>query len=170
MFYLYCPRCGSAYAEQTSDEAFFCSACNFALFRNSKPTASILLIHNGKVLLGKRGHEPQKGVWDVIGGFLNLGEHPEDGAKREAREETGYDIEIESLLGMFMDTYDYERTGDVTLNICYIASISAGEPKPGDDIAELGWFNSNELPQPIAFKNGQDMLDAWVKKIQASKK
>lgn len=162
--YKYCPKCGASYDRSENYAALHCTKCDFTFYINSKPTASTLIIENGKVLLGKRAMEPSKGKWDVIGGFLNFGEHPEDGARREAKEETGYDIQIEGTLGCFMDTY--EPTGDATLNICYLAKIIDGTPKPGDDIQELQWFSSTTLPQDLAFKNGSDMLSSWVKIVK----
>ncbi|MDD4902778.1 MAG: NUDIX hydrolase [Patescibacteria group bacterium] len=119
-----------------------------------------MIIDGDKVLLGKRCIEPEKGKWDVIGGFLEYGEHPEAGARREAREETGFDIEIEKLLGIYMDIYGPEKYS--TLNICYIAKIVSGEVKPGDDIEELKWFSASELPE-VAFQNGKDMLRDWLR-------
>jgi len=47
------------------------------------------VVKGGRLLLVKRGVEPYKGCWDIPGGFLEAGEHPEDGAVREGQEETG---------------------------------------------------------------------------------
>ncbi len=163
MIYSYCPKCGNKYNQQTEQNKFTCSACSFVFYLNSKPTASTIIVSGNKILLGKRRIEPSKGKWDVIGGFLDLGEQPEDGAKREAKEETGLDVEIEGCLGFFIDTY--ETTGDKTLNICFVAKVLSGEATPGDDIEELAWFATHELPKDIAFQNGQDMLNAYLKKM-----
>ena len=158
--YEYCPKCGAKYQSQTSQN-LTCSNCNYVFYQNSKPTASTLIINeNNEVLLGKRAIDPSKGMWDVIGGFLNNGESPESGAIREAKEEAGVVVEIEKFIGIFMDTYgdsDY-----FTLNICYTAKIIDGELKAGDDIDELKWFSANELPDQIAYANGKKMLDAWL--------
>jgi len=162
MQYSYCPKCGAKYGEQNKPNQFACRQCGFVFYVNSKPTASTLIIKDSKVLLGKRVIEPAKGMWDVIGGFLDLGELPEDGAKREAKEETGLDVKIESLVGFFVDTYG--DTGDVTLNIYYTASVVGGEMRAQDDVEELRWFTIDEIPKEIAFKNSRDMLDVWLAK------
>lgn len=159
MIYEFCPKCGSKHFEQQSNK-FVCSDCSFVLYLNPKPTASALIVDGGKVLLGKRHSEPEKGKWDVIGGFLEYGEHPEKAVRREAREETGFDIEIEKSLGIYMDSYGPEKYS--TLNICYIAKIVGGEAKPGDDIEELKWFTADELPE-VAFQNGKDMIGDWLR-------
>lgn len=152
----FCPKCGQKYAPQTNIN-LVCEACKFVFYQNSKPTASTLIINDqNQVLLGKRAIEPGKGKWDVIGGFLELGETPEAGAIREAKEEAGVDVQIESYVGIFMDSYS--DWGIFTLNIGYTAKIIAGELKPGDDIAELAWFNLDNLPTEIAYDNGKAML------------
>lgn len=134
MNYKYCPVCGSKLNKVMKDERprLECPQCKFIFYQNSKPTASALIIKDGKVLLGKRRSEPSKGKWDAIGGFLDLGEHPTDGMKREAREETGLDVEILDMLDFVIDTYG--EGGDSTLNITYIAKPVGGLEKPGDDI------------------------------------
>lgn len=157
----FCPKCGHRYSDQKNPYALACPGCGFTLYSNSKPTASALIVRGKKILLGKRSIEPAKGEWDVIGGFLNFGEHPEDGVRREVKEETGLDITIDKFFGFFMDTYG--DTGDATLNICFVVTPISNAMVPGDDIEELQWFAPQAIPKQIAFKNGQDMIDAWLK-------
>lgn len=126
---------------------------------NSKPAASVLILDGEKILLGKRSIEPSKGKWDIIGGFLNYGEHPHEGAIREAKEESGLDIEITGYIGTFMDVYGENQ--EATLNMGFTSRIAGGEMLPNDDIAELKWFSAHHLPSDIAFENGKRMLDAW---------
>lgn len=163
--YEYCPKCGVRYLSQTSQN-LTCSSCKYIFYQNSKPTASTLIINeDNEVLLGKRSIDPSKGKWDVIGGFLNLGESPEAGALREAKEEAGVDVQVEKFIGIFMDTYG--DTGYSTLNICYTAKIIGGKLKAGDDIDELKWFSASELPAEIAYDNGKEMLSAWRATLSA---
>ena len=166
MDYKYCPRCGSQYDKRVGLQNYACSNCKSVIYLNSKPTASAIIADGDSILLGKRRIEPSKGKWDVIGGFLNLGERPEDGAKREAKEETGLNIELERMLGFFMDTY--ETTGDKTLNICFVARVNGGVLKPGDDINELRWFSVDQIPKDLAFKNGVDMVNVWRKALKSN--
>ena len=53
---------------------------------------------DGKVLLIRRKFEPNKGRWAPPGGLLELGEDPEEAARREVREELGLEVEVEGLL------------------------------------------------------------------------
>jgi 8-oxo-dGTP diphosphatase len=133
-----------------------CENCRETYYRNAKPCGSILPIKNGKVLLARRGAEPYKGAFDIIGGFLNEDEHPEHGALREAYEETGLTMKISELLGMYIDQYGTE--GDYTLNIHYIGEIVDGEMKAQDDVASLEWLPITELPLSEGFQNTRDGL------------
>jgi ADP-ribose pyrophosphatase YjhB (NUDIX family) len=123
----------------------------------------VLIVDGRKLLLGKRRVEPSKGQWDVIGGFLEYGESPSAGAAREAKEETGLDVETHDFLGFFMDTYGSEK--EATLNMCFVGTVVGGELTPGDDIAELRWFAISDIPKAIAFQNGRDMIDAWLAQL-----
>jgi 8-oxo-dGTP diphosphatase len=163
MIYSYCPNCGTKYTELHSTNKFSCSICSETVYLNSKPTASTLIVDGRRILLGKRRNDPEKGKWDVIGGFLEYGEHPEDGAKREAKEETGLDVEIEKLLGIYMDEYGPDKYA--TLNIGYIVKIVSGDEAAHDDIEELRWFSAEELPTDIAFRNGQEMIRDWLNSL-----
>ena len=166
MKYRYCPKCGQSLQEiilgMNKAPRLKCLDCGFIFYQNSKPTASALIVNGGKVLLGKRSIEPYKNYWDILGGFLELGESPEHGVHREIKEETGLDIEILDLLGIFMD--EYGPGGEATLNICYLAKVVAGEAKPADDVDELRWFTASDIPKNLAFKNGRGIIDLWLKK------
>jgi ADP-ribose pyrophosphatase YjhB (NUDIX family) len=156
----FCPRCGGG-LKPRGVSLFVCAVCNYHFYQNSKPTASALIVEEGKILLGKRGIEPFKGDWNIPGGFLDYGEDPVEAAKREVFEETGLVVEIGELLGIYTDTYGSEKIA--TLNIAYRARKISGEEKPGDDLMELKWFPLNELPEKIAFKNDEMMLAALKK-------
>ena len=151
MNFSFCPKCGQSLATRPVDghERLVCVSCGFIFYQNSKPTSSVLIVEQGRVLLVRRGIEPFKGWWDIPGGFLELGEHPEAGAIRETKEETGLLIEPVELLGVFMDCYG--ESGEHTLNLCYLAELIGGQPRPASDVTELQWFELDALPEKIAF-------------------
>jgi 8-oxo-dGTP diphosphatase len=168
MKYNYCVKCGGKLREiflsEENHTRLKCSECGFVFYLNSKPTGSALIVEGDKVLLGKRKIEPAKGDWDVIGGFLEPGEHPEDGTRREAKEEIGIDVEIKELLGIFMDVYGVDQ--EPTLNICYLVGLKSRKKLiPGDGIEELRWFSADKLPKNLAFENGRKMLGAWIRRL-----
>ncbi len=159
--YKFCPRCASRLTKRRG--AFDCAACGLTLYMNSAPTASVFIIRKGEVLLAKRQFAPLKGKYDVVGGFLEYGEHPLNGAHRETREETGLKVKIIDLLGVYMDTYG--PAGKSTLNFYYIGRSLGGRMRARDDVAQLKWFPLDKPPR-LAFKSQataiQD-LQQWLR-------
>lgn len=159
----FCPRCAAPLP--TPDEPpervvrQECSACGAVHYKNAKPTASALVIRDGRVLLGRRSVEPFRDCWDVPGGYLEPWENPVEGVKRELLEETGLAIEPTELLAILVDTYDDPSL--YTFNVHYLAGVVGGEPRPADDVAELGWFGPDELPE-VAFASGREALRIWA--------
>ncbi|HKA27450.1 MAG TPA: NUDIX hydrolase, partial [Gaiellaceae bacterium] len=141
-----CPRCGAELAGDTARRT--CGTCGFVVYAGSKPTASALCVANGRVLLARRAHPPFEGFWDIPGGFLNEGEDPLDGLRRELKEETGLDVEPERFLGIWVDRYGGDSTAKATLNLYWTARVVGGEATAADDVSELRWFDRDELPSP----------------------
>jgi ADP-ribose pyrophosphatase YjhB (NUDIX family) len=154
-----CPRCGNQLT--SAPGRVECRGCGFELYAHSAVTASALPEdEQGRVLLARRGIEPWKGKWDCIGGFLDEGEHPVDGLRREVREETGLGFDVGRLLGIWMGRYG----GRATLNLFWTGVLGPGVPAPDDDISELRSFARDELPASgeLAFHPLiADVLDAW---------
>jgi len=152
--YNYCSKCGKVLDKSAGLP--HCDVCGVTYFRNAKPGASVLPIRDGRVLLAKRAEEPFKGSYDIIGGFMEADELPEVAAIREAKEETGLDIRIKSLLGIYIDRYG--EGGDYTLNLHYIGEVVGGEEKAMDDVASLEWISIEDVPLNDGFQNAKDGL------------
>ena len=117
----------------------------------------------GRVLLVRRGIEPDRGKWDIPGGFIEEGEALEDAARRELREETGLEVELGALLGVWPDWYGSGPSAPYTVNVYWTARVVAGEAGAADEVEELRWFDPDELPArgELAFTNVALVLDAW---------
>ncbi|HLF00273.1 MAG TPA: NUDIX domain-containing protein, partial [Gaiellaceae bacterium] len=112
----FCPRCASPLARV--DGRVECGACGFVQYASSAPTASAFVLDgDGRILLARRAGDPDAGLWDAVGGFLDEGEHPLAGLHREVLEETGLEIEVGDFLGVFMDTYGDDPDASATLNL-----------------------------------------------------
>lgn len=168
--YKFCPQCKNPL--HPKDIHYYCPLCKTTIYVNPKPCVSVLPIKDGKVLLGKRAIEPYKGEYDLIGGFMEVGESVEEAAKREVKEETGLDIELVELLGTYSDQYG--KAGDYTINIQFIAKIVGGKMKAQEDVASLHWLPIDKLPKTRGFKNTQKTLkylQIWYgKKIKSPRK
>ena len=154
----YCGFCGGPLSPLRGNQQD-CVACGVPTYHDAKPCAAVVVLDSaGNVLLGKRAREPMLGLWDLPGGFCNPDETPEDCAVRELAEETGCAIHVDRFLGHLIDTYGDD--GDFTLNAVFVAHITAGEPVPADDVAELRWFALDDLPgrELLAFRSTSEAL------------
>lgn len=158
----HCPRCAADL--ELHDGSARCPACGLSVYAHSAPTTNALVEDgDGRVLLARRAVEPDKGKWDVIGGFLEEHEHPLDGLRREVREETGLEVEPGEFVCATIDWYGSGPDAVSTMNLTWTARVVSGEPEPQDDVAELRWFEADELPEPdeLAFDRIPDVLAAW---------
>lgn len=131
--------------------------------RPSVTTDCVIFGYEGntlKVLLIERGNEPFKGYWAFPGGFLNMEESAEEGAKRELYEETGLKDAIIKQFHTYTDP-DRDPRGRV-ISIAYYALVQIGEVKGGDDAAQARWFAIDEVPA-LAFDHDQMLQDALAK-------
>jgi 8-oxo-dGTP diphosphatase len=152
----YCPRCAAEIVRAAGRVE--CPACGFLAWGNSVPAVQALLVRDGRLLLGRRGIEPGLGKWDLPGGFLEEGEHPLDGLRRELLEETGLEIEPGEFVGVWLEPYD----GRIVFGLTYKATAT-GEERAGDDLTELRWFAPDELPDAggLAFSTHPEILSLW---------
>jgi ADP-ribose pyrophosphatase YjhB (NUDIX family) len=152
-----CPRCTGAL--ELEEGRARCPACGSVFYANSAPAVEGLLERDGKVLLAKRGIEPRRGYWDLPGGFLEEGEEPLDGLRREVREETGLEVDPVEWLGTHLEPYD----NYFVLGLTWLVA-GEGEPRPADDVEELAWFGPGELPHEMAFAHQDGLLHDWARK------
>src|SRR5207253_5032916 len=119
--YRYCSKCGGMLTARLMEgrERLVCDGCRYVLYVNPRPAVCAVVVEGDRVMLVRRAVEPRRGCWDLPGGFLERGEHPVEGLRREMQEETGLEIEILEPLGFFLDTYP--EPGETTLNFYYLA-------------------------------------------------
>ena len=106
-----------------------------------------IVVHEGAVLLVKRGKAPHEGEWAIPGGRLKWGETLQQGAEREILEETGITIRAEELLYHFEHMVPAE---DGELEFHYVVLDLAGRylsgtPQAADDAADARWVSLDNL-------------------------
>jgi ADP-ribose pyrophosphatase YjhB (NUDIX family) len=156
----HCHFCGSPLISKFIEgrQRLFCQSCARPLYENPIP-ATCLVVANGKnqVLLVKRDVTPKKGQWCLPGGFIELGEGPEQGALRELSEETGLTGQIDRLLGVRRAPSALYHS---VLMVGYLVRQFEGTPLAGDDAADVQWFSKMGLP-PIAFDSHRYFLNQF---------
>lgn len=102
-------------------DRLMCSDCGWIHYENPRIIVGAVIRWQEQLLFCRRAIRPRYGFWTVPGGFMELGESPEEGCRREAMEEAGADIRISALLGV----YAVPRIGQV--HLMYLADLI--EPK-----------------------------------------
>jgi 8-oxo-dGTP diphosphatase len=119
-------------------------------------TVDALILFEGKIVLIRRMNPPFKNDFALPGGFVEIGETVEAATAREAKEETGLDISLIKLLGVYSDPARDPRGHTVT--ICYLAK-GFGKLKAGSDAKDIRLFGFNEIPK-LAFDHNKIVKDA----------
>ncbi|MBA3647253.1 MAG: NUDIX hydrolase [Chitinophagales bacterium] len=106
--------------------------------KNDKPTLCVDVIiefPDREIILGKRKYSPFKGEWGLPGGHVEYGETVEDAAKREVMEETGLEVELLNIVGVFSEPNRDPRGHAVS--ITYYARPTGGTLQAGSDTEEI---------------------------------
>jgi ADP-ribose pyrophosphatase YjhB (NUDIX family) len=144
-----CPHCGK----------------NTGRYLTPSPTVDIIIETSGGIVLIKRKNPPYG--WAIPGGFVDYGESVEQAAVREAKEETGLDIKLAGLLGVYSDPARDPRFH--TISTVFIAKAE-GLPVGQDDAAEAQIFTLDALPEPLAFDHAKILRDYSEKKAVGFKR
>lgn len=143
----FCAWCGGRLEDRGAERGAYCGACDRSWYQNPAPTAGAVIVRDGRALITQRGREPRKGLFDIPGGFLQRGEHPLDGVRREVREELGVEIEIAPGRCPSMSPHRYGGQGDWTLALGFVARLVSGEPTPADDVAAIRWISKSDIDE-----------------------
>ncbi len=107
------------------------------------PAVAGVVVRDGDILLVRRGKEPSRGKWSVPGGSVEWAETLVEAVKREVREETGLEIEVGDVAGV----YDLMLTGYHYILIDYFAYPTGGTLTPGSDADDARWVPIEDLDQ-----------------------
>ena len=120
-----------------------------------------LVIHEGKVLLIKRGAPPNEGLWAVPGGSLELGESLRECAERETFEETGVTVRAGKPVYTF-DIIERDPAGKIRFHFVIVdltATYVDGVPCGGDDALEAKWVGKEEIRNLSTGENTLKLLE-----------
>ena len=126
--------------------------------------ADPIILDRNKVLLVKRSYEPFKGKYDFPGGFLEEGETIEQTCVREAKEETGLDVEPVEILGVYSKIGRDPR--GQTLSVSFICKPKTMDVKISNEATEAEWFDLDKINKStLAFDFAKTIEDLkkWKK-------
>jgi len=152
----YCLNCGSELIDKLIDgeTRFACSKdCGYVLWNNPVPVVAAIVIYEDKVLLARNAAWPE-GIFALVTGFLEKGEDPFDGIKREVKEELNLESTDVNLIGL----YPFEKMNQ--LIIAYEVKAS-GEIELNEELAEYKLIEPHKLR---AWEMGTGLaVKDWIK-------
>jgi len=156
----FCPACGRPVEARTLEAdhrpRLVCPE-GHVTWRNPRMVVGTLPVQSGRVYLARRSIEPGAGRWTYPGGFLEIGEAAQEGARRETEEETELLVEVGRLIGV----YSRPHAGVVT--VVYEASVVGGRPEPAAETTDVRAFGPDEIPwDELAFSTVESALRDWV--------
>ncbi len=152
----FCRRCGHKLSEKKIDNKIrpHCASCGFVVYLDPKIAAVVLVSDGGRLVLVRRGIEPAMGRWSFPSGYVDRGEAIEDAAVREVKEETGLDVKLGGLIGL------YSRSGSPVALAVFSARVVGGRLEAGSEAQDAAWFSADDLP-PLPFPHDEQILKDW---------
>lgn len=158
----FCPQCANPMesAEVGGRLRQVCPACGFVLYRNPVPGVGVLIEMDGGIVLVRRGQPPFEGSWALPAGYIEEDESVEQAAVREAGEETGLEVELGDLFGVYSFPEGPVQSGII---IFYRARPVGGTLKAGDDARDVRIFEAAAIPRHVAFRTHREVIARWCK-------
>jgi 8-oxo-dGTP pyrophosphatase MutT (NUDIX family) len=132
-------------------------------------TAAIVFDGRQRILLTRRS---DNGRWCLPGGMMEAGESAAESCIREVREETGLDVRIVRLIGIYtspdivLEYADGNRRQPVAM--CFEATIIGGALTLSDETTEFGWFTPEESSHlDVVEHHRQRIVDAAERRVEA---
>jgi ADP-ribose pyrophosphatase YjhB (NUDIX family) len=111
------------------------------------PGASAVVVNEaGAILLHRRDDNE---LWSIPGGSMEVGESIRETIVREVKEETGLDVEPQSIVGVYSNPRHVVEYGDGEVrqqfSICFACKVVGGQLATSDESVEVGFFTSAEI-------------------------
>jgi len=160
----FCPRCRGALEKRFIGlhEYPACPTCHYVHFRNPIPLVAMLVTGaERRILLVKRKLPPRIGAWALPGGHIDFSETAEEAARREVKEKTGLEVQITRYLFSENSPNPLIQEQPI-LQIVFIAEVTGGILKAGDDAMEARFFNLSDLPLDLAEEREREVIKKWT--------
>ncbi|MBI5652849.1 MAG: NUDIX hydrolase [Chloroflexi bacterium] len=153
----FCAHCATELVWQIESgrERPVCPQCGFVVYRNPAPVGLIVATQDDKVLLVHRVNPPLGGYWAPPTGYIEMDESIEEGTARETKEETGLDVAVDKLLGL------YSRANVGVMIAAFAGRIIGGAIAfDKKEVDAVQFFARDELPRQSAPTTGK-LIDLW---------
>lgn len=121
----FCPKCGKETLYVLNPKAQSCHNCNFLFYTNAAAACAAIIINSkNEILLTRRAFEPNIGMFDLPGGFIDPMESAEEALLREVKEELNIDITKYKYYTTLPNRYVYKGILYYTLDMFFICEVS----------------------------------------------
>ena len=132
-------------------------------------TTAVIFDSQGRILLEQRS---DNGKWALPGGIMEVGERADETIVREVKEETGYDVKVIRLIGIYSDpaltTITYPEGDTVAyVSLLFECTVIGGERAVSDESIAVEWFSPDALPQPFHAGHVPRVQDALARQVAA---
>ncbi|WP_321307598.1 NUDIX domain-containing protein [Marinifilum fragile] len=162
----YCPKCGGREFVYHKDNSFLCGTCSFHLYINSAAAVAALIVNEkGELLLTRRAIEPQLGMLDLPGGFVDVMETAENAIEREIREELNLDIKEMKYFMSFPNEYVFGGLSVFTTDLAFVCQVESFKNiKAEDDISSFEFYKPADVPlNEIGSVSIKEIVKSFVK-------
>ena len=158
----FCYRCGSPLGSEGVHGRTrpVCPSCGLIVFVDPKVVVAVLIAVDSRLVLIRRAIEPGIGLWSFPSGYVDRGEPLESAAAREVKEESGLDVELTGLVGL------YSGDDDPVVLAVYTGEVRGGELSAGDETDDVGLFDPDALPE-LAFPRDHGIIRDWLARNSA---
>ena len=158
-----CPNCGSDALEYDGVKKYYCPVCSWQFYQNTAAAVAGIIEYDGKVLVVERNREPDKGLLDFPGGFVDAMETAEDALRREIKEELNIDAGELSYLCTAPNLYTYKGIEYSTCDIFYIVKVNSDNFLiDKSEIAACIWLEKQNLnPERFAFLSMKEAIHIY---------
>ena len=159
-----CPHCAAR-----DERPILCDRCGWRWYANPSPAAGTLVERpaadgDPSVLLLRRAVDPGIGAWELPAGYLEAGESAEEAALRETREETGLDVQLLGVVGVYTS-----RAANAISTIYLARPLDPGQVALDSESSDHAWVRRREvadwLPR-MAFGPMATALADWAEGIR----
>lgn len=161
----YCPVCGSAQFIPQKVKAMCCKVCGFVMYVNpSAAVAAFIVNQKGELLVCTRANDPEKGKYDLPGGFVDESESAEQAVQREIMEELGMKVDAGKYLFSVPNDYLYSGWTIPTLDIFFLFEVNDDFiPVPADDVKECAFMAFDQIDvEKFGFKSMRKALGMFM--------
>ena len=167
----FCSNCGHSISfgvvENEHLPRFYCQNCGTIHYQNPKIIVGCLPVYQGKIMLCRRGIEPQRGFWNIPGGFMENNESVEAGATREMYEETGVTVRIIGLHSV----YSVVQVNQVHLHFL-VEVLDPDNAVLNDETTEIAYYTEGgDFPwDDIAFASNRFAIERYFEDVNDGKR